>query len=232
MDLKTFDKPIFYRHKHAISDYVQVVGIMFCVYLCAFVVAFSVCFTSSYVYGESMKPTINNYTDYEHNKDIVYINKTTSYTYGDIIVIQKDASTQIIKRVIALPGDRINIIRDGSRYYTERNGTILDEDGFINVVSYDADYNGMYKVYKAFQQYKQNHFSELNFEDPTDYANSAIIVGEGEVFVLGDNRHNSEDSSRDGCFKASAVVGRVDIIVYSNESVLLSLLNYFYNPFK
>ena len=229
MKYEVQERDVFKLHKHQISDYVGVIVFCFCIYLSAFIIAFSFCFTSSYVFGESMKPNINNYADYEHNRDIVYINKTASYTYGDVIVIQRQ-DYQIVKRVIALPGDTINITHSGGDYYVERNGQRLQED-YIRIVPGSSDSNGMYKEYTFFQTYKEDNKDKLQFVNPDNYLNSAIVVGENEVFVLGDNRHNSNDSSSEGCFSMSKVVGKVELLVYSGESVFLRLLDYFYNPF-
>ena len=224
------DKEIFKLHKHSMDEYVSAIIFCFCAYLSVFIILFATCFTSSYVYGPSMQPTINNYIDYEHNMDIVYINKTANYTYGDIIVIQKP-DLQIIKRVIAMPGDEINIVHVGSEYYVERNGEKLIEH-YLRIVADITDSNGMKHEYDNFQIYKEENKETLNFVDKVNYINSAIVVPQGQVFVLGDNRHNSEDSARVGCFDMGKVIGRVDIIVYHGEKVLIKLLNYFYNPFK
>ena len=225
------DKQVFKLHKRYISDYVSVVIFLLCVYLSIFMISFSFCFTSSYVYGESMKPTINNYADYEHNRDVVYIDKNASYTYGDIIVIKKN-DIEIIKRVIALPGDTVDIKNVGGEYVVVRNDQVLQED-YIRLVPGSADYNGMAKEYALFQNYKENHKNDEDlFVDKDNYAQSAIKVHDGQVFVLGDNRHNSDDSSTEGSFAMSDVVGKVEIIVRAGKSSLVALLNYFYNPFK
>lgn len=225
------DKQIFKLHKRYISDYVSVVIFLLCVYLSIFMISFSFCFTSSYVYGESMKPTINNYADYEHNRDVVYIDKNASYTYGDIIVIKKN-DIEIIKRVIALPGDTIDIKNVDGEYVVVRNDQVLQED-YIRIVPGSADYSGMAKEYVLFQNYKESHKNDDNlFVDKEHYLQSAIKVRDGEVFVLGDNRHNSDDSSTEGSFAMSDVIGKVEIIVRAGKSSLIALLNYFYNPFK
>lgn len=225
------DKQIFKLHQRYISDYVSVVIFLLCVYLSIFMISFSFCFTSSYVYGESMKPTINNYADYEHNRDVVYIDKNASYTYGDIIVIKKN-DIEIIKRVIALPGDTIDIKNVDGEYVVVRNDQVLQED-YIRIVHGSADYSGMAKEYVLFQNYKESHKNDDNlFVDKEHYLQSAIRVRDGEVFVLGDNRHNSDDSSTEGSFAMSDVIGKVEIIVRAGKSSLIALLNYFYNPFK
>ncbi|MBP5651786.1 MAG: S26 family signal peptidase [Clostridia bacterium] len=91
----------------------------------------------------------------------------------------------------------------------------------------------MAKEYALFQNYKESHKNDDNlFVDKEHYLQSAIRVRDGEVFVLGDNRHNSDDSSTEGSFAMSDVVGKVEIIVRAGKSSLIALLNYFYNPFK
>ncbi len=95
--------------------------------------------------------------------DTVFANhlsyKLSTISYGDIIVFQKDGKgDNLIKRVVGLPGDKIQIY-DGRVY---RNGTEVVEDYVIG-----------------------NTLSVSN----TDYT-----VPEDSVFVLGDNREDSNDS--------------------------------------
>ncbi len=231
MKKELLTKNIFNRYKHSVAEMWSNLFFYVCVYLACFMLLFSICYTSSYVYGDSMKPTINNYANYEKNRDIVYIDRLAEYTYGDIIVIKKP-TMQIIKRVIALPGDSINIeYRDG-KYYTVRNGIPLDEDEFIRITG-DSDYNGMQHAYESFKDYKrENQYNnDVMFTDRDNPETSAIIVGDNQVFVLGDNRSNSEDSTEEGCFEMSKVVGKVQILVKVNQNPLFELLKYFFWPF-
>ena len=75
------------------------------------------------VNGESMLPTLQN-RDFLFGEKISY--KVSGFQYGDIVVIGLDDTYQrkhIIKRVIGLEGDKIEV-KDG---YVYRNGKKLSE---------------------------------------------------------------------------------------------------------
>jgi signal peptidase I len=76
------------------------------------------------VHGMSMFPTLEGDELLIVNK---WIYKVKEPEYGDIIVFHTKEQRDFIKRVIGLPGDRIEI-RDGKVY---RNGKMLDEK-YIN----------------------------------------------------------------------------------------------------
>lgn len=100
---------------------------------------------------------------------------------GDIIVFkEKGEDRQLIKRVIALEGDYVNI-EDGVVFV---NGEPIDEDYLEKEIITTAEYNSLY---------------------------GEIIVPEGHVYVLGDNRPASKDSR---------VLGPVDMKSISGKAVL------------
>ena len=72
------------------------------------------------IQGESMSPTFNN-------GSIILVEKySKTYDYNDIVVVDPEHyDTQIIKRIIGLPGDVINIDFDNNTVY--RNGELLIE---------------------------------------------------------------------------------------------------------
>ena len=104
---------------------------------------------------------------------------------GDIVVFE-DYSTAlkkaVVKRVIGLPGETIEV-------KINANG---DYEVYIDGVFYAEDYA----------------YNELEFSTP---AIGVWTVGEGEIFVMGDNRYNSTDSrdSRVGTVKIETVLGKV-----------------------
>lgn len=97
--------------------------------------------------------------------------RTVSNTNGDV--------KHLIKRVIALPGERVTV-RDG--VVTVYNAE--DPDGF------NPD---------AGQEYAKDILST-----PLDVD---LTVGVGEVFVLGDNRSNSQDSRSFGTIRSESITG-------------------------
>ena len=132
--------------------------------------------------GNSMYPSL-------HDRDFLVVRRI-AYTpkQGDVVVIQTDPEVrlggrQLIKRVIAVAGQTVFV--DYGNNTVTVDGRILNET-YIN----------------------------LEEEDPMDgamYENTAYVVPEGHIFVLGDNRNHSEDSRSEelGMVSEEAVVGGV-----------------------
>ena len=130
---------------------------------------------------------------------------------GDIVVFHEpvdDPAIHLVKRVIAIPGDRIHL-RDGLVY---RNGELLHEP---------------YAVYRhtAADTYRDN-FPTLDRMDARVNPNwwirlralthdGEITVPSGNYFVMGDNRNDSEDSRYWGFVPRSYIVGRPLLIYFS-----------------
>ena len=100
---------------------------------------------------------------------------------GDIIILRPPASnsTDFIKRVIALPGERL-LIRDGIVYI---NGHKLDEP------------------------YLPEAWTTLNNPAPWSVGDGAVIPA-NEYFVMGDNRNRSQDSRIFGPITRDRIDGR------------------------
>ncbi|MBI4143111.1 signal peptidase I [Candidatus Uhrbacteria bacterium] len=130
-----------------------------------------------YVKGASMEP---NFEDHEY-----LIIDELSYRFreplrGDIVVFRYpyDPSQFFIKRVIGLPGERVDI-RDGAI----RIRTAEHPNGFTLVEDYLAP----------------------NVTTPGE---RSVTLGMDEFFVLGDNRRASFDSKDFGPIPRRAIVGR------------------------
>ena len=108
------------------------------------------------VEGASMNPTLQSHERLMINRSIYYF---TEPSRGEIVVFKypRDQKRDYIKRVIAIPGDTVEI-REGDVYL---NGQILKEN---------------YILEKAKADFPK------------------VIVPPKHIFVLGDNRNNSEDS--------------------------------------
>jgi signal peptidase I len=100
---------------------------------------------------------------------------------GDIIILRPPTSnsTDFIKRVIALPGERL-LIRDGIVYI---NGHKLDEP------------------------YLPEAWTTLNNPAPWSVGDGAVIPA-NEYFVMGDNRNRSQDSRIFGPITRDRIDGR------------------------
>jgi signal peptidase I len=129
------------------------------------------------VKGQSMFPTLEN------NNGIV-VTKTTSIDRFDMIVFDApDKDSKYVKRVIGVPGDRIEMIDD-----------IL----YVNDKTYKEEYVNRDEEY---DQMTEN----FSLEDVA----GVTKVPEGHYFVLGDNRTHSKDSRRFGLISEDSIVGEV-----------------------
>jgi signal peptidase I len=134
-----------------------------------------------YVKGMSMEP---NFHDHEY-----LIIDEISYRFkeiqrGDIIVFRypKDPQEYFIKRVIGLPGEKIEV-KDGQVYiYNQqyKDGVILEEK-----------------------------YLSPDLRTFSTSGTDSVTLGPDEFFVLGDNRNSSKDSRSFGPVDRSFITGRV-----------------------
>ncbi|MDO8598622.1 MAG: signal peptidase I [bacterium] len=130
-----------------------------------------------YVKGASMEP---NFEDHEYLiiDEISY--RLRAPVRGDIVVFRYpyDPGQFFIKRVIGLPGERVEV-RDGH----VRIENAEHPNGFLLAESYLAP----------------------NVTTPGE---RVVALGTNELFVLGDNRRQSFDSKDFGPIPRSAIIGR------------------------
>lgn len=132
-------------------------------------------FKPFYVKGSSMEPTFYE-QDYLIIDEITY--RFRNPQRGEIVVLNSPVNEDhYLKRVIALPGERVKVEDKKVIVYNDENprGLVLDE------------------VY-------------LEEETP---GSVSITLGDGQYFVLGDNRDASYDSRRFGAVSIEEIVGRV-----------------------
>ncbi len=135
---------------------------------------------------------------------------------GDVAVFKwpRDNSTDYIKRVIGLPGDRIQM-RNGALYINgravKRERIKLDNpDRTLRVGPGVAE----------FRETLPNGVSYRTFDDgpQRDLDNTrAITVPPGHYFMMGDNRDRSSDSRVWGPVKAENLVGRAEVLFFSSN---------------
>ncbi len=163
-------------------DWVFDIAEMFAFVLAIVMILTTFVFKHSIVEGNSMKNTLEE-GDHLIISDLFYTPKR-----GDIIVFE-DYSTvlkkAVVKRVIAVSGDTVEVrMNEVGEVVVYVNNELVNEDYTLNTRDINIDVS--------------------NFNKP-------IIIEEGEVFVMGDNRYHSLDSrsSSVGPIKTDAILGKV-----------------------
>jgi len=139
---------------------------------------------------------------------------------GDVVVFRwpGDRSQAWVKRVVGLPGDRIQI-RHGQLFIND-HAAELKPDG---VGQTENDRGGMEPAYRYVETLPNGISHEiLKLRDNGRLDNTPeVTVPAGRLFVMGDNRDNSADSRvavRDGgvgMLPMNDLVGRADAVVAS-----------------
>jgi signal peptidase I len=137
---------------------------------------------------------------------------------GDVAVFKLPADTRIdyIKRVIGLPGDRIQM-RDGVLFI---NGAAVKKDRIEDYVDDEAQGPGGGHAVPQFVETLPNgvQYRVLDLNTSAEDNTDEYVVPEGHYFMMGDNRDNSQDSrflSHVGYVPVENFVGRADIIFFS-----------------
>lgn len=156
-------------------------------------------FTPVLVKGASMMPTLED-------QDRVIINKIgpkfKSVDRFDIVVVKMNEEENYIKRIIGLPGDKIEY---------------KDDQLYINGEKYSEPYLDQYK-----KELKDS--GSLTYDFTLEQILGETTVPEGNYFVLGDNRRVSKDSRVPdvGFIPKEKIMGTTSIICWPIEHIDLS----------
>ena len=96
--------------------------------------------------------------------------------------IDSQNNTAIIKRVVGVGGDIVEILENG--------------EVFVN----------------------NSKFTILNIDEGVNFKRETFLIPENEIFVLGDNRPNSQDSRYIGTIPMGNVIGKATHLIYPIEN--------------
>jgi signal peptidase I len=143
-------------------------------------------FFSNYVVeGESMMPTLEEGNKLVVNKIGYQIGELNRF---DVIVFHASEKKDFVKRIIGLPGDRIEY---------------RDDQLWINGEKYPEPYLEKYR--------KEILDDRLTGDFTLKERTGEKIVPKDHLFVLGDNRRGSLDSRHFGFVSVNQVVGKVNL---------------------
>ncbi|OZM57715.1 signal peptidase I [Lottiidibacillus patelloidae] len=147
-------------------------------------------FTPIVVDGESMSPTLQE-------DDRMIVTKISKPQRFDIVVFQAPDGRDYIKRVIGLPGDRIEYKND-----------VL----YINGKAYNEPY---------LEEYKKKIIDGTLTESFTlkETAVGSYTVPKDSLFVMGDNRKYSKDSRDIGAIPMEKVIGTTNVVYYPIKEI-------------
>lgn len=133
---------------------------------------------------------------------------------GDVMVFRfpRDPSVNYIKRVVGVPGDHISY-RDNKLHI---NGKIVSYDKQDDYIYRDIS-GGERKFFQFLEQLEGESGEHRIILEEGSYAPGPIelTVPEGQYFVMGDNRDNSNDSRYWGFVPDANVVGKAFMIWFS-----------------
>ncbi len=137
---------------------------------------------------------------------------------GDVAVFTypRDNKTDYIKRIVGLPGDKIEV-RDGILHINDQpvRRELLSASE-AQEVGYDDPRGLLY--YEILPNGRRHLIREIDDNSRLDNY-PPEIVREGHFFAMGDNRDNSLDSRADvGQVPFENLVGRAEILFFSHDS--------------
>lgn len=167
--------------------------------------------------SESMVPTLRvgdflmvDKQSFEPEGHLSWLLPPSSFHRGDLVVFHYpvDPSMHLVKRVVAVPGDRIRL-RHGRVWINEK--PLKEPYAFYSPAAVDEFRDNFPSLRQADPNLDPNWWMRLRHS----IVDGELIVPQGHLFVLGDNRNDSEDSRYWGFVPDSDVVGRPFVVYFS-----------------
>jgi signal peptidase I len=140
---------------------------------------------------------------------------------GDVIVFKwpKDQSTDYIKRLVGLPGDRVQV-KHGLLYIND--APVKRERTEDCDLPFDEPHGQFQRYWETLPNGVRHCIIERGDEEQLDNT-EVFVIKPGHYFMMGDNRDNSSDSRVPlieggvGQVPAENLVGRAEFIFFSNN---------------
>ncbi len=179
--MEELNEPMGQRKKRKILDIIiSIILVILIIILSSFLIL-RIVYKDYQVSQTSMTPTLSD-------GDYVLVNKRKKPKRGNVIVINRKGTEPIIKRLIAVGGDKVKIGVDGSVW-----------------VSYGGQ-EDFVKLDESYVVFSNEENEEREWEVPS-----------GKIFVLGDNREVSLDSRSFGFLNYKDIAGVVPQWVIKNK---------------
>lgn len=199
--------------KKRVFKILGIVAISLTAFLLTIALIFNIVYIKTKVSGNSMYPTL-------FEADRIYINQYELGKRGDIVVcnIKNEANwtenkrgDYVIKRLIAKEGDRVRIEKTDNLTYS-----LIVNDSIIETKVLSTEFNSYNNFVNFIKENKDNQ--EL-------IENGNIVIGIGQIFIMGDNWEDSYDCSACGPISVYSLVGRVDIVVPESQNIVWGTIN-------
>lgn len=198
----------------------------------AALLSISLFFTHNIVDGESMQNTLQN------EQFVILQRAGYSLKRGNIVTVGNipDHDEPLIKRVVALGGDKVLFMRSGDGRYVDlylcKSGECVFSPVEEPYIKERMSAGGYYETVRMINYVADISSIDIYSDSESDaelrnyLLSNALTVPKGEFFYLGDNRNNSSDSRVYGTSRCSDILGKVIKIIEqgSKADKILSFL--------
>jgi signal peptidase I len=187
-----------------VRDLLEVLALAIALYI-----VITICLQTVRVDGPSMIPTLQN-------NDLLFADKLTYHLHaperGDIVVLKQpgDVNRDIIKRIIGVPGDTIEI--DGNYHVVNgqsRPAVLIKPAG-------TKDFEGLPEPYLPNQA--SDPWTDVDMccdaNGKATKTPQALLIPKDEYFVMGDNRNVSLDSRYLGLIPRNNIIARARLRIW------------------